>query len=70
MVVTFLLSFGIVYASITITEIGIIGWSDSIGGFTGIISSVFVILALLTSFWMMSFSMANIIRDETNPSFE
>jgi len=69
MLVTIILSLSIVYASKEVTEVGIVGWGDSVGGIVGVMSSIFVLIALIDSFWIMSYSMANIVVDETKMGF-
>lgn len=49
-----------------VTEIAIIGIGLAAGSFVRIAGSIFIILAMLTSFWSISLALTDIIRERTN----
>ena len=51
--------------STEVTEVAIIGISERIGPWTGLIGSLFIISALVTSYWSVSLALADIIRERT-----
>ena len=46
-----------------VTEVAIIGWSGAVGGWAAILGSVFVFLAMLTTYWSLSYALVVIIRE-------
>ena len=54
-------------ASKEITEVGMVGWSAGIGLWAQIISSIFTILAMLTTYWSLSLALGGIIEDMLHP---
>jgi len=51
--------------STEVTEVAIIGISERIGPWTGLIGSLFIISALVTSYWSVSLALADIIQERT-----
>jgi amino acid permease len=51
-----------------ITEVAIIGWSEALGPWANILGSVIILLAMLTSYWSISFAMSNIIEERVHHS--
>jgi amino acid permease len=51
-----------------VTEVAIIGWSKGIGTWANIIGSVVIILAMLTSYWSISFALSTIVEERLNTS--
>ena len=49
--------------STEVTEVAIIGWAASIGSWAGILGSLIVFLAMLTSYWSISFALARIFEE-------
>jgi amino acid permease len=47
----------------TVTEVAIIGWSAAVGGWSAVLGSVFVFLAMLTTYWSLSYALVVIIRE-------
>ncbi len=47
----------------TVTRIAITGWSQALGNWAFILGSIFVLLAMLTSYWSISFAMAVIVKE-------
>ena len=49
--------------STEVTEVAIIGISERIGPWTGLIGSLFIVSALVTSYWSVSLALADIIQE-------
>lgn len=49
----------------TVTEVAIIGWSATVGGWAAVLGSVFVFLAMLTTYWSLSYALVVIIRERS-----
>jgi amino acid permease len=52
--------------SLEVTELAIIGIADRLGGATATIGSLFIVAALVTSYWSVSLALADIIRERTS----
>lgn len=48
-----------------VTEVAIIGWSAAVGGWAAVLGSVFVFLAMLTTYWSLSYALVVIISERT-----
>ncbi|MEG2634824.1 MAG: hypothetical protein RSA97_09520, partial [Oscillospiraceae bacterium] len=48
-----------------VTEVGLIGWSNGIGGWAAWIGNIFTILALITTFWSISLSLRDVVSEQT-----
>ncbi|NLA11715.1 MAG: hypothetical protein GX883_06290, partial [Firmicutes bacterium] len=46
-----------------VTEVAIIGWSKALGGWARIVGSVFMFLAILTTYWSASYALVVIIKE-------
>lgn len=46
-----------------VTEVAIIGWTGAVGGWAVILGSVFVLLAMLTTYWSLSYALVVMIRE-------
>ncbi len=46
-----------------VTEVAMIGWSKGIGAWANVLGSVFIILAMLTSYWAISFALSTIVEE-------
>ena len=51
-------------SSARITELAMIGWSEGIGLWAQIFGSIFIILAMLTTYWSISLALADIIKEQ------
>jgi amino acid permease len=51
--------------STQVTEVAIIGIADRIGPWAGITGSLFIVFALVTSYWSVSLALADILRERT-----
>jgi amino acid permease len=60
-----LLALGI---STHVTEVAIIGISERLGAWAGITGSLFIIAALVTSYWSVSLALADILHERTGLS--
>lgn len=49
----------------TVTEMAIIGWAKALGGWAAVLGSVFIFLAMLTTYWSVSYALVVIIRERT-----
>lgn len=52
-------------SSKTVTEVGMIGWSEGIGLWAQVVGSIFIILAMLTTYWSLSLALADIVQETT-----
>ncbi len=55
-----------VAASPEVTEVAILGWSAGIGAWAQIVGSVFIVLAMLTTYWSISLALGSIVQEQTN----
>lgn len=46
-----------------VTRVAIIGWAEAIGAWAGILGSLIVFLAMLTSYWSISYALATMLRE-------
>jgi amino acid permease len=60
-----LLALGI---STQVTEVAIIGISERMGAWAGIAGSLFIVFAMVTSYWSVSLALADILRERTGLS--
>jgi amino acid permease len=51
--------------STEVTEVAIIGIADRVGSWVGITGSLFIVFALVTSYWSVSLALADILRERT-----
>jgi amino acid permease len=54
--------------STEVTEVAIIGIADRMGPWAGIAGSLFIVFALVTSYWSVSLALADILRERTGMS--
>jgi amino acid permease len=54
--------------SIEVTKVAIISIADSLGGWAGSVGSLFILVALVTSYWSVSLALADILRERTGMS--
>ncbi len=52
--------------SAEVTRVAIIGWGRALGGWAFAAGGVFVLLAMLTSYWSISFALAVILKERVN----
>ncbi len=64
LVITVAIALSVMRVSDTVTKVAIVGWSEKIGGVSGTMGSLFVWLAMATSFWGMSFAFKDIIMEQ------
>ncbi|MCR5357608.1 MAG: hypothetical protein K6E63_09450 [Lachnospiraceae bacterium] len=48
-----------------VTEIAIVGWADAVGGTVRILGSLFIVFAMLTSFWSIGLASSDIVSVQT-----
>jgi amino acid permease len=51
-------------ASDSVTQIATVGWAPSLGSWAELLGAVFVILAMLTSYWSISFALSTIVEEQ------
>lgn len=49
-----------------VTDIAIVGWAAAVGGTVRVLGSVFIIFAMLTSFWSIGLASADIVAGQTH----
>ncbi|MBN1636485.1 MAG: hypothetical protein JW920_08225, partial [Deltaproteobacteria bacterium] len=54
------------FVSKEVTKVAIIGWGKAIGPWASIIGSLFILLAMLTSFWTVSYALAVVLKERLN----
>jgi amino acid permease len=54
--------------STEVTQVAIIGIADRMGSWVGIIGSLFILFALVTSYWSVSLALADVLRERTGIS--
>lgn len=54
--------------STKVTEVAIIGITDRLGSWAGMIGSLLIVFALVTSYWSVSLALADILRERTGIS--
>ena len=50
------------------TEVAIVGIADRLGPWAGTVGSLFIVAALVTSYWSVSLALADILRERTGIS--
>ncbi|NLK40150.1 MAG: hypothetical protein GX303_07950 [Clostridiales bacterium] len=63
-IVTILISVSSILSSAEVTEIAIIGWTDSLGLPVKIFASLFILFAMITSYWAISLTLADIVKEQ------
>ena len=48
-----------------VTEIAIVGWADAVGGAVRVLGSLFIVFAMLTSFWSIGLASSDIVAIQT-----
>jgi amino acid permease len=51
--------------STEVTKVAIVGIADRLGDWAGIVGSLFIVAALVTSYWSVSLALADILRERT-----
>lgn len=59
-----------IITSKNITDVAIIGWAEAVGGIVKILGSVFILIAMFTSYWSIGFATTNIIKEQTKFNFK
>lgn len=61
-----IVTFFTIAVSQPVTEVAIIGWTAGMAGWMAILGSIFIFLAMLTTFWSVSYALVVIVRDRLN----
>lgn len=64
-VIIVVINFCALLASSEVTEVGMIGWSQGIGLWAQVVGSIFIVLAMLTTYWSLSLALAEIVEETT-----
>ncbi|MBQ0041022.1 MAG: hypothetical protein KBS56_03250 [Clostridiales bacterium] len=64
-VIIIVINFCALLASTEVTEVGMIGWSEGIGLWAQVVGSIFIVLAMLTTYWSLSLALADIVQETT-----
>ena len=64
-VLTAIVAFVALGVSSPVTEVAIIGIADRLGDWAGAVGSLFIVAALVTSYWSVSLALADILRERT-----
>lgn len=51
--------------SVEVTDIAIVGWAEAVGGTIRVLGSVFIVFAMITSFWSIGLASADIVAGQT-----
>lgn len=54
-----------VITSVEVTDIAIVGWAEAVGGTIKVLGSVFIVFAMITSFWSIGLASADIVAGQT-----
>lgn len=63
-IITILISVSAIISSSEVTEVAIIGWSNSLGLPVKIFASLFIIFAMITSYWAISLALSDIVKEQ------
>ncbi len=61
-----LVTFFSLSVSTEVTQVAVIGWTASVGSWASILGSIFVFLAMLTTYWSLSYALVTIIKERLN----
>lgn len=64
LVMSLLICFSALYASETVTEVAIVGWSAGLGLPVKITGSLLILFAMLTSFWAISLALSDMVCEQ------
>lgn len=62
-------AFCAIITSREVTKVAIVGWADAVGGSIRVIGSLFVIMAMFTSYWSIGFATTKIIQGQSGINF-
>lgn len=63
-IIIVIVTFFALLASSKVTEVAIVGWSAGIGTWAQIVGGLFIILAMLTTYWSLSLALGSIVREQ------
>lgn len=66
LVITLAIALFVMRVDSSISAVAIVGWSEEIGGISGAMGSVFVWLAMATSYWSTSYALKDILVEQLN----
>ena len=64
LVMSLMICFSALYASETVTEAAIVGWSQALGLPVKIVGSLLILFAMLTSFWAISLALSDMVCEQ------
>ncbi len=66
LVISFIVAACTVITSKEVTDIAIVGWAEAVGGTVRVLGSLFIVFAMLTSFWSIGLASADIVAGQTH----
>jgi len=66
LLMSLVICFSALYASHTVTEVAIVGWSAALGTPVRLIGSVLVLGAMITSYWAISLALSDMVCEQFN----
>ena len=69
LVISVIVTFCAIIASKEVTKVAIVGWAESVGGIIQILGSLFILLAMFTSYWSIGFATTEIIANQIKKKF-
>jgi amino acid permease len=64
LVMSLFICYSSLYASETVTEVAIVGWSNALGLPVKILGSILILFAMLTSFWAISHALSDMVCEQ------
>ena len=58
-----------ILTSAEVTKVAVVGWAKAVGGIIQILGSIFILLAMFTSYWSIGFATTKIISNQTKWPF-
>ena len=63
LIVTIVITLCTLLSSDTVTEVAIVGWAEALGGKTRVFGAIFIVLAMLTTFWSISLQLSDMSKE-------
>lgn len=70
LVMSLLICFSALYASETVTEVAIVGWSSTLGFPIRVIGALLILFAMLTSFWAISLALSDMVCEQLKRKYK
>ncbi len=69
LVISLIVTVCAVITSPEVTKVAVVGWAEAVGGIIRILGSLFILLAMFTSYWSIGFATCGIISARTKKTF-